>query len=108
VSAIQGLRLPTGQELLELTGQVAAPLQAGLPTDLSVLENAADTFFVHLEKLSEPTEGWRMPTRVIPWAVAMAAAAVECARRWEKKAAQAGHECRVAPELAGLREEVEA
>ncbi len=108
VSAIQAIRLPTGQELLDLSGQVVVPLQAGLPADLSILGNAADAFFVHLEKLSEPTEDWRVPTRVIPWAVAMAAAAVECARRWEKKAAQAGDDRGVAPELAGIHQEGEA
>jgi hypothetical protein len=108
VSAIRALALPSGQDLLDLPGQIVAPLQAALPTDLSVLENAADAFFVHLDKLSEPNDGWRVPTRFIPWAVAMAAAAVECARRWEKKAAQAGHECGVAPKLAGLHQGDEA
>jgi hypothetical protein len=108
VSAIRALTLPSGQDLLDLPGQIVAPLQAALPTDLSILENAADAFFVHLEKLGEPTDGWRVPTRFIPWAVAMAAAAVECARRWEKKAAQARQECGVAPKLTGLHQGDEA
>jgi hypothetical protein len=89
-STVEGSELPTSTlpttvEVLKVANQPGVLLEGGLPFDLPVLRQDVDAFLNRLGALGETGNGVPAWKRFGPWLVLLSAAAIEFARRWEKK-----------------------
>jgi len=74
-----------GLDLLYLPSKAAALLEGGLPFDLPALTQGVDAFFARLGALGERKDGVPAYARLVPWLVALSAAAFEVARHWRRE-----------------------
>jgi hypothetical protein len=77
-----------GQAAVGLSGAAAALLEGGLPFDLPALRQEVDEFFARLGDLAGAGQSSWACARLGPWLVIVSAAAIELARRWEKKSSR--------------------
>jgi hypothetical protein len=88
LEALRSLATVDSPAPLESSPPTSLPLLHHLAVDLEALKRGADQFFARLSRLTEFGKGLSGSTRLLPWIVLAAAAALEFNRRRQKKLAQ--------------------